>query len=231
MTWQVILVGVVVFIDPGSLLQLVVALVVAVVALTVRTHAAPYRRKDDNTCATAIELATVFFFVGCIVVRISELVDALSQSDVQRELWAFIDIDISNAVLLLFGCTLGTMMMLVVFTLQHAREAWGSVRLVRRQKSRQLAELPDLNVVSKWHVFISHGALVLSLTTTTSTTTHNPHPHSPTPTPTCLHCPPHSPSCRPTTSPPHPRTPPIDLPTRPAMLVQCGALGKTSLAL
>ena len=62
-----------------------------------------------------------------------------------------------NAALLsLFAATLGTVFALAGFAVQHAREIYGNVRLVRHKKSRLLPELRALDGHTLWHAFISH---------------------------------------------------------------------------
>ena len=151
-----ILLGLIVFIQPGSMLQLLVALVFAVCALTVIIHVSPHKQLSDAQFATVVDLGVVLTLMVCTVLRLGELRDTLAASDVQHELWSALDFDIQPVLAVLVGTTAGTLGVLGAFSLRASREAWTSVRLMRYKLSYKLPLLPPFDADTSWHTFISH---------------------------------------------------------------------------
>ena len=78
-----ILIGFAVFVSPGSLLQLIFGLGVALVAHALFTSAAPFEEKSDSAFASVTNLATVLLMLACVMVRCSLIIGTLETSAVQ----------------------------------------------------------------------------------------------------------------------------------------------------
>ena len=153
---KVFLLGLVVYIPGGSLLQLLVAIVFAVCTLAVQVQVSPHKQPSDSHFATVTGLGVVATLIACTVLRLGELRDTLAASHVQHELWSALDFDGQSALAVLFGTTAGTLGLLVAFSLHASRAAWTSVRLVRHKLSHRLPSLPPFDDDTSWHAFISH---------------------------------------------------------------------------
>ena len=67
------LVGFIVWIEQGSLLQLVVAIAVATCALVMLLRIAPHRRPGNGLMAVSTSLAMVLTLLSCVVLRVSRI--------------------------------------------------------------------------------------------------------------------------------------------------------------
>ena len=95
---KLFLVGYAVFIaEPGSLMQLIWALNVAISVIAIEVQVRPFRRIIDSYCSLVSSLATIFTLLMCMVLRTSSLVEDLRESDVQESLWAFLDFEVDQA--------------------------------------------------------------------------------------------------------------------------------------
>jgi hypothetical protein len=151
-----LIIGYVAFVSPGSLLQLLFGFVVALVSHALYLNASPFRHQSDLSFAALANFATVLLLLSCVIIRCSAFVEALTRSHVERQLWAFYDVDPSLGYIGLFATLLGCFFYLTYTAVQSATTSWDGVRLVCHEKTRLLPELPRLTDRTLWHTLISH---------------------------------------------------------------------------
>lgn len=157
-------IGFAVFVHQGSILQLVVALVVAIMCLALLLHIRPHQLHIDAYISITTSCSTAFLLLSCIVLRTSRLAEELSRdsaADVdgpqdQRRVWAFVEIDVVHASLGLFASCLLTLAMLGVLTALSIRSVWLKTPYARLKHSGRLVGPPQLARGEGWHVFVSY---------------------------------------------------------------------------
>ena len=82
--------------EPGSLLQLVWALNVAISVMAIEVQVRPFRRLVDCYSSLISSLAIIFTLTMCTVLRCSALVEDLRESDVQESLWKCLEFDLGQ---------------------------------------------------------------------------------------------------------------------------------------
>ena len=72
---KLLLIGFASFIEPGSLTQMLVALLVSLLFLVLQLQSAPYRCYLDNVLSTMVNLSLVVFFIWCLMLQMGALGD------------------------------------------------------------------------------------------------------------------------------------------------------------
>ena len=160
---KLFLVGFAVFIAPGSLMQLVWALNVAISVIAIEVQVRPFRRISDSHCSLISALATIFVLLMCLVLRTASVVEDLRQSDVQASLWSFLDFDLPMVSTILFGSSGGVFAAVFGFAVYNVAQARKYPQLVHRH-SGMAASLQKLRTVrvggkkrrERHHLFLSH---------------------------------------------------------------------------
>ena len=165
---KVVLSGVMVLFHRGQMLQLIVAIVLALAFLFLQAEVKPYRSSQDNFLATCSSLALVLLFLGAIVYKVDVISDELGDalSDHIRRL-LFMNTAITTAVMvgiLLICFLLGGLMMIHDMTM-HARREWHErvARVEAMQSRGRMAHPPTcewpLGGGHDYACFLSHCAL------------------------------------------------------------------------
>ena len=154
---KLLLLGVIVFVSPGSLLQILTGMAIAACVLTIEVHAAALRVPSDGHFASVAGLGILMVLIACFMQRLGELTDTLAANEVQPDLWSSLAFDGSSAVLMLFATTLVVFAVFAILTIYDALASWSTVRLVRHKRSHEPLELPERDGSMTWHVFISYA--------------------------------------------------------------------------
>ena len=72
---KLILVGFLVLVNPGSLLQLLLGMLVSLIFLLAQMQAQPYRERSDEILALITSASLVMLFLSCILLRATELTE------------------------------------------------------------------------------------------------------------------------------------------------------------
>ncbi|MFL2885600.1 MAG: hypothetical protein ACJZ48_01490 [Candidatus Pelagibacterales bacterium] len=75
---KLLLIGFASLIEPGSLVQIMIAVVVSLLFLVLHLQSSPYKRRNDNLLATMINLSLVVFFFWCTLLQLEALGDVES---------------------------------------------------------------------------------------------------------------------------------------------------------
>lgn len=134
MARRLLLVGFLVPVAPGSLIQLACGLMISLVYLVLQLQARSYRQLSHNFLATAASFSLVVLFVGALLVRVGELTGT---QEVERFLPPHLRFELNVPPLAitlgLVGSVVGSLIVLALLLAQElAREA------VRLQRVRQL---------------------------------------------------------------------------------------------
>ena len=84
---RLILVGFIIFVEPGTLIQLFVALTVAISMFAGMLFLRPHRDVSNRFLALVASFMTITTLISCIMLRTPTIVEALKDSAVQRKLW------------------------------------------------------------------------------------------------------------------------------------------------
>lgn len=136
---QLLLVGLMVLFEPGKVVQLVVALVIALVTTILQVQAQPYRSLSDNFFALSANVAVVVMLLGCIVLKQGvplELPDV--QARLSPSLRARFQMPVSNLLLILQG---GFAIAFVTASVVLLGEMWAEYQ--RLLKARSLCLLDE----------------------------------------------------------------------------------------
>lgn len=166
---KLFLVGFAVFIKPGSLLQLVVAILFALVVLSMQMHFRPFKSILAAYLAMLSQVSTIVVLLICIVLRAESIVEVLHQYDIQRTLWDFLDFDSATLMSTLFASSVSVLGFVGLFTLHQVFAMQLLPQFVYRTHSPPLvingqnvgnkhARLKSVTGDSKktHHAFISH---------------------------------------------------------------------------
>ena len=152
---KLFLVGFAVLIEPGSIEQLVIAFLVALVYMLLVGVAMPFKRNEDDyfAKACAFSLAAVFFF--CVVLKVGLLTEAVDGvlSAQLRGRFAF------DAGLVSLGTVASIGGALVLAAAMAAQDMLALSRLptIRLEATHAQPAL-ELRPTDKWHLFLSHSA-------------------------------------------------------------------------
>ena len=92
---KILIVGVAVFWRPGSLVQLIWALIVAISVIAIEVQVAPFRYAADSYCSLVASLATIFVLLMCTVLRTGSIVAELQQTDfIPSSFYDFLEFDL-----------------------------------------------------------------------------------------------------------------------------------------
>ena len=161
---KLFLVGFVVFFPPGSLLQLVWALNIAISTMAIKVHVRPFRYPVLSYLSLVASLATIFILLMCLVLRTGTLVQELRQTDVvQRSVWKFLEFDLSQNLTIMFSSSIlvfATSFYFMVWsmreqkTLPHVRHKSGKPAQLKKllQRKTRSGEVVDTHQ----HAFLSH---------------------------------------------------------------------------
>ena len=67
---KLLLVGFLTFMNPGSMMQLIAALVVSLIYFALQMQARPFRDSINDTLAGGLLLATVSVFICCVLLKV-----------------------------------------------------------------------------------------------------------------------------------------------------------------
>ena len=116
MARKLILVGFMVFVSPGSLLQLMWALQISIFCLAVTVQSSPFRNDAGKYCSLVSSLATITTLLMCIVLQTSHLVESLGKNtNVQASLFEFLEFDLWLAVAWMFAATIAVAAVVSLF--------------------------------------------------------------------------------------------------------------------
>ena len=158
------LVGFAVVVEPGSLLQLIFALMVAISVIAIEVQSQPFRHVVDSYCSLIAALACIFILLMCIVLRTTTLVQAIKSTEasgylvLQKSLWSFLDFDLSLTLGVLFSASIAVFGTVLFFMQRAARSAKTMPRVRHRSgHEAQLRRLVDTSELhERWHIFLSH---------------------------------------------------------------------------
>ena len=157
------LVGFAIVVKPGTLIQLIFALMVAISIIAIEVQAQPFVNVVDSWCSLIAALACIFILLMCIVLRTSVLVQAIKSTEqsgylvLQRSLWSFLDFDLGITLGVLFTCAIAVFVTVVFFMQRAARQAKTMPRVRLRSgveaQLRRLADSEDLH--ERHHLFLA----------------------------------------------------------------------------
>jgi len=135
-----------------SFLRVVIGLLVSLASLMCTVAIRPYLRAEDNSLATATQLALVVLFIGCNWIKLFEDVGAATTLGVARSVFGFESTDALAGLLLLFIFAMLVLMLLAVY-IAVRRDA--RVQTIRIRGSNAHPEL-TLGREEVYHTFNSH---------------------------------------------------------------------------
>ena len=141
------------FVERGTLMQLLAALVVQLVFLVLQIYAAPFKRASDNYFALCANVTLLFTLICCVVLEQDELVEATKEV-LPVGMYDHFAIHAGTVTALLFVSTLFVLAASLLIFLQ----AVASVRhlpLLRWRSHERVAEPPP-PPTDGWHALISH---------------------------------------------------------------------------
>ena len=141
--------------EPGSLLQLVWALNVAISVMAIEVQVRPFRRLVDCYSSLISSLAIIFSLIMCIVLRCSALVEDLRESDVQESLWQFLEFDLGQTTAILFAAAIAVFA-IVISLMFYNVSMDKTLPRVMHQHSKRDAKLLRLVNGQRHHLFLSH---------------------------------------------------------------------------
>ena len=141
--------------EPGSLLQLVWALNVAISVMAIELQVRPFRRLVDCYSSLISSLAIIFSLIMCTVLRCSALVEDLRESDVQESLWQFLDFDLGQTTAILFAAAIAVFAIVISLMFYNVSKDQSLPR-VMHQHSKRDAKLLRLVDGQRHHLFLSH---------------------------------------------------------------------------
>ena len=161
---KLFLVGFAVFFPPGSLLQIIWALNVAISIIAIEVQVRPFRYLADSYCSLVASLATIFVLLMCAVLRTGTIVQELKQTDVvQRSVWKFLEFDLPQTLTIMFTSSILVFATVFYFMMKSLREQKTLPRV--RHKSGRQAQLKKLmqrksadgeTLDTLQHAFLSH---------------------------------------------------------------------------
>jgi hypothetical protein len=147
---KLFLVGFATLFPPGSLVQLIWALMPAIFALVIQMQMRPFRSKEDELLAMVASLATIFTLIMCMALRIGSIIEDLEQSDMEETVWSFLRFDVGQVLVLLFTSSLAVFGAVVVLGYISLRDAKLLPHLFYRSKE---AKLEVLGKRARFHLF------------------------------------------------------------------------------
>lgn len=148
-----VLVGFAVLIQPGSLLQIVSAFVIALVYMLLIAIAQPYKNVGDDIFAKACNFSLSSLFLFCVVLKVGELTEEVDDQ-INEQLRSRFGVD---AVLISAGMTVSIVGALVVAAVMAVSQIIEAARkpLIKLKSTKSVPALP-LRSGHKWHMFLSH---------------------------------------------------------------------------
>ena len=153
---RLLLVGVFVVINPGSVEQLAYATLVSVLYLAIQSIASPFKDVYDDFMAAACSLALVVLFILCGLYKFAALTDL---DDVQRVMSLELKLDyltsyVSLSTILMLAClsaflVLGSIVTVLAFEDERRRRHDARVALARRLRYKDGGEEVDLGALRK----------------------------------------------------------------------------------
>ena len=156
MAWrQLWLVGFAVLIVPGSVEQLVISFLVALVYMLVCAVARPFKDEGDDFFANACSFALVAVFFFCIVMKISVLTEEVDYviSDELRGKYGF-------DVLLVTGGMIASILLALVLAAAMAGQQIVAAARIPTIRLKSTKAPPDVPLAEghRWHMFLSQCA-------------------------------------------------------------------------
>ena len=151
---KLFLVGFVVFLPAGSLVQIVWALNIAISVIAIEVQVAPFVHIADSYCSLIASLATIFILLMCAVLRTGSIVDELRQMGVHKSLWSFLDFELKQILLMLFAPSIGVFVIVVFFMRRNIKQSHTLPRV--RHKTSGIAELHPLQQ-HRYHLLIAYA--------------------------------------------------------------------------
>ena len=142
-------------IEPGSLLQIMIAVIVSLLFLVLHLQSMPFRKPMDNILATMINLSLVVFFIWCMLLQTGALGD---KDDIESGRLSSMGEAVS--VLMLISIVGVLLVAVLLFVLETAAKT--ATDLVQRRKHEKWAGCTTDPPMTKWHgdksfaCFLSH---------------------------------------------------------------------------
>ena len=153
---KLVLVGFLVLVRPGSMLQLCLGVATSLLYLLIQLNAQPFRDQADNALALFTGTSLVVLFFSCILLRAGELaeleqVSAILSTDRMRAAYA---VPMSFTVVVLSSSILLGLLLSVPLLLLAIRKE--SKMMVIRWVSDQYRVVPRQLPAGRFHAFLSH---------------------------------------------------------------------------
>lgn len=157
------IIGYAVFVKPGTIFQLIVAVIVSVTGLTLQTHMAPFRDPTAAYSGLVSSLAIVFVLLVCILLKSGSIAEALRDPTLGGDTLPLVDyLEFENSVinvalftilfLILAYVLKSTLMQIYGAHLQHASIVYKGAHDV----SVELRRLDTKEETLSYHTFLSH---------------------------------------------------------------------------
>lgn len=143
-----------VFAEPGTLYQLLIALQFSILLMAVTAQASPFRTEAGKYCSLVAAVATILVLLMCIILQTTTLVDNLKSSNVQNSIYAFLHVDFLLTLVMLVLSTLAVAAVTSFFLYLSIKNMtkWPRAKHLRSRAPCQLIH----GKAKKYHVFISH---------------------------------------------------------------------------
>jgi len=165
MARRLVLVGLLIVFKPGSIEQLAVGTILALIYCVVQVQAAPYARISDNFLASVASLCLVAVLLCCTyykfaaLTEVPELVALMSASQQRIYNIGYFQLTVSLFVSIAATVLILGVIVFFIFTAEHRRQKEAS----RHAKARRLRYLKDDQEVTgpqvnadNWSLFLSH---------------------------------------------------------------------------
>ena len=161
MARKLLLVGIFVTVEPGSVTQLAIGTIVCAVYLIIQLTAQPYARATNGFLATASSSGLLMIFICCIFYKYAALTDT---EDIQDKMSIEQKQDYVNStvVISIFFITslVGVLFVVALIVIVHGAietRKYLALPRLRNVKNRKLVEVPKLASPLAYHLFLSHS--------------------------------------------------------------------------
>ena len=121
---KVLLVGVPVVFDSGSLIQLVYGLQVCITVIALEVQVRPFRFAADAYCSLFSSIATIVILLMCICLKCASVADELESSgEVEESIYEDIKFDVMTIAGFLFVSTILVFAAVIYFAIQNIRHS------------------------------------------------------------------------------------------------------------
>ena len=160
-----LLVGIAVVIKPGSLLQVILGLLFALIYLVIQHQLGPYKTLTDNFVALTSSFSVVVLFLSCVVIKVQTLIDLDDvRSRLPDSLVDVFDLPTDLILALSFGAVVACLAAAALaVSLQLSEDRRRAQLESLRQKARRLRYAtndgevePPLIGPGRYHLFLSH---------------------------------------------------------------------------